>query len=212
MRLELVPLETLPRVEIAPRPPASRVLLPDVSDVELAERVARGDSWAEEVVYRRHAPAVLQVARRLLANGAEAEDVTQDTFVTAFEIWNQLRDPPRLKQWLLRIAVRKVHRVFRRRRLLRALGIGSREDTDSLEQWAHSQASAEVRTELALLDKSLCTLAPALRIAWMLRHVEGLSLDEVAYECSCSLATAKRRIAAAQRVVGAVVQVEVPGD
>lgn len=212
MRLELVPPASLPRAEVAPRAAGSRVLLPDVPDEALVERVARGDGWAEEVVYRRHAPAVLGVARRLLANQAEAEDVTQDTFVTAFEIWSQLRDPQRLRQWLLQIAVRKVHRVFRRRRLLRALGFGGPDDVDTLEQWAHPRASTEVRAELALLDKALRTLTPAQRIAWMLRHVEGLSLDEVAYECSCSLATAKRRIAAAQKSLGALVQLEVPDE
>ncbi len=188
------------------------MLLPDIPDAELVARVARGDGWAEEVIYRRYAPAVIGVARRLLANQAEAEDVAQDTFVTAFEIWGQLRDPLRLKQWLLQIAVRKVHRVFRRRRLLRVLGIHSAENPDTLEHMAHPMASTEVRAELALVDKALQGVASAQRIAWMLRNVEGMSLDEVAFECSCSLATAKRRIAAAQAAVGALVHLEVPHE
>ena len=149
MRLELLPHPTLPRAEVVSRVSGSRLLLPDVPDTELVERVARGDGWAEEVVYRRYAPAVIGVARRLLANLAEAEDVAQDTFVTAFDIWGQLRDPLRLKQWLLQIAVRKVHRIFRRRRLLRVLGVGAYDATDTLEHWAHPGASTEVRAELA---------------------------------------------------------------
>ncbi|NLE85696.1 MAG: sigma-70 family RNA polymerase sigma factor [Myxococcales bacterium] len=213
MRLELLSRPTPPRAELALRPATgSRVLLPDIADAELVERVARGDGWAEEVVYRRHAPAVIGVARRLLASQTEAEDVAQDTFVTAFEIWGQLRDPHRLKQWLIQIAVRKVHRIFRRRRLLRVLGIRSSENPDTLEQWAHPTTNAEVRAELALLDKALHGVTPAQRIAWMLRYVEGMSLDEVAFECSCSLATAKRRIAAAQAAVGALVHLEVPHE
>ena len=61
-----------------------------------------------------------------------------------------------------------------------------------------SGTGAEVRTELALLDEVLARLAVPVRIAWMLRHVEGWPLDDVAAHCACSLATAKRRIAAAQ--------------
>ena len=57
----------------------------------------------------------------------------------------------------------------------------------------------EVRETLRRLDGLLAALAPSLRLAWMLRNVEGQSLSETARACRCSLATVKRRIAAADR-------------
>ena len=182
------------------------------TDAELARRVARGDGWAEEAFYRRHVEQVLGLAQRLLRNFADAEDVAQDTFATAFQIWDQLRDPERARPWLMQIAVRQVQRKFRKRRVLRLLGLDRNIEDLPLEALAREDASAEVRSELALLDSALSSLAIDVRMAWMLRHIEGLPLDEVAEQCQCSLATVKRRIASAHRVVSSQVELEEAGD
>lgn len=171
------------------------------SDSDLARRIARGDRWAEEAFYRRHVVQVIGLAQRLLGNVADAEDVTQETFATAFEIWHQLRDFERARSWLMQIAVRKVHRKFRKRRLLRLLGLDQSLDDLPLESLAREDAAVESRSELWVLDAALKSIAAKARIPWMLRYVEGLPLDEVAAQCDCSLATAKRRIAEAHAVV-----------
>jgi RNA polymerase sigma-70 factor, ECF subfamily len=181
---------------------------PEPSDADLARRISRGERWAEEAFYRRHAAQVLALAQRLLGNSWDAEDVTQETFVTAFEIWSQLRDQERARSWLMQIAVRKVHRQFRRRRLLRLLGLDRNADDLPLDVLARDDASVEVRSELLVLDSVLKSLAPKAKIPWMLRYIEGLPLEEVAERCDCSLATVKRRIADAQRVVVRHVHVE----
>jgi RNA polymerase sigma-70 factor (ECF subfamily) len=168
-----------------------------LSDTELVRRACASDSWAEEAIYRRYAAMILGMSKRLLADKAEAEDVTQDTFARAFQSLTQLRQPDRLRQWLMQIAVSKVHRRFRRRKVLRALGLQDSPNDATLELLASTNCSQETRAELALLAKALDRLSASERIAWMLRHVEGLPLEEVAQECECSLATVKRRIAAA---------------
>ena len=172
-----------------------------LSDAELARRVGNGERWAVEAFYRRHIVQVLGLAQRLLGNSADAEDVAQDTFATAFEIWHQLRDFERSRAWLLQIAVRKVHRKFRKRRVLRLLGLDQTVADLPLDALAREDLSAELRSELMLLDAALRTVAPQAKIAWLLRYVEGLGMEQVAERCECSLATAKRRVAAAQRVV-----------
>jgi RNA polymerase sigma-70 factor (ECF subfamily) len=185
---------------------------PEPSDADLASRIARGERWAEEAFYRRHAADVLALAQRLLGNSWDAEDVTQETFVTAFAIWNQLRDQERARSWLMQIAVRKVHRQFRRRRLLRLLSLDRNADDLPLDALARDDVSAEVRSELIVLDSALKSLAPKVKIPWMLRYIEGLLLEEVAEKCDCSLATVKRRIADAQRIVARHVHVEGGSD
>lgn len=184
----------------------------DPSDLELARRIGRGDRWAEEAFYRRHVQQVVGLAQRLLGNSWDAEDVAQEAFITAFESWSQLRDYERVRAWLMQIAVHKVHRKFRRRRLLRLLGLDRSVDDLPLEALARDDTSLEVRTELLVLDAALKTVPAPCKIAWMLRYVEGLPLDEVAERCECSLATVKRRIATAQQVVGRQVEVAEPGD
>jgi len=182
------------------------------SDSELARRISRGERWAEEAFYRRHVTHVVGLAQRLLGNFADAEDVAQETFTTAFEIWHQLRDYERARSWLSQIAVRKVHRKFRKRRILRLLGLDQGLDDLPLEALARDDTSAEIRSELILLDAVLKSLSAKSRIPWMLRYVEGLPLEEVAAQCDCSLATAKRRVASAHRLVSRQVKMGEVGD
>lgn len=194
--LEATPVSVLSPA-IASRAPDTR----SSTDADLVAAVLDGDRLAEEILYRRHAPGVLRLATRLLRTQDDGLDVLQDTFVTAFEELRDLRDRDALRPWLHRIAVRLVHRRFRKRRLLALLGLDRGADELSLEALADDSASPEARAELRLLDSALARLDDAPRIAWMLRHVEGLSLEEAAIACGCSLATVKRRIAASDALV-----------
>ncbi len=170
-----------------------------VSDADLVQRARSGDQWALEMLYRRHVQLVAGTALRLLRNRADAEDVTQETFLLAFEKLAQLAEPAAFRGWLVRIAVSRVHRRFRTRKL-RGLIFPWRDaegEDISLEGEAHDDATAEQRAELALLDLALAALPLELRTAWLLRHVMGCAVEETAEACGCSLATVKRRISAA---------------
>jgi RNA polymerase sigma-70 factor (ECF subfamily) len=194
-----------------PQPARKTAIVPDDSieaasahpqvpaDHELVSRALAGDKTAEELLYRNHAQAAYALAARLLGRSSEAEDVVQDAFVTVLGRLHQLRDRARYRAWLLRIIVHEVHRRYRRRRLLRVLGMdGSQDDDTGLAQLALPGLGVDQRAELAGLDRVLGSIPSRERIAWMLRHVEGYELTEVAEACETSLATAKRWIAQAQ--------------
>lgn len=183
---------------------AAVVVVPsDASDEELVDRARSGDAWARAALFARHLGALRTTVVRLLSDRADAEDAIHDTVVEALERLGGLRDGGAFRAWLLRIAVGKVHRRYRRRRLLAVLGLWRREPEAPLEAFASEDAPQEVRAELARLDAALTALGAAPRIAWMLRNVEGMKLEEVADACACSLATAKRRIAAAEECLAA---------
>ena len=184
----------------------------DVTDADLVRRACRGDRWAEEMLYRRHAEFVLGICGRLLRHPSDAEDVVQDAYVDAFEQLTSLREPQLFRRWLTGIAVHKVHRRLRRRRLLRILGFADLHTEQSLESCLASGASPEVYADIVCLDHALRNLADAARIAWQLRYVEGYRLEEIAELCHCSLATAKRRIANAELVVRKFVYIEESTD
>lgn len=168
-----------------------------VSDAELVARALGGDRWSRDVLYRRHAHYLLAVAVRLLSSRSEGEEIVQDTFVVGFEQLCTLRDPAAVRPWLAQIAVSLVRRRLRRDRLLRFLGLDRGLEDATLEALAAPTLRPDDRAELALADRVLRRLPADRRIAWMLRRVEGLPLAEVAAVCDCSLATAKRRVAAA---------------
>src|SRR5215471_13918475 len=124
-----------PKVDLttADSDPGAPVRLPvenrRLLDAELVQRATEGDAWAEEALYRRYAELVIGTAKRLLGNADEAMDVAQDSFLTAFEKLSTLRDASTFKTWLMQIAVRNVHRRFRRRRLLGWLGLDQSDDS-----------------------------------------------------------------------------------
>jgi RNA polymerase sigma-70 factor (ECF subfamily) len=177
-----------------------RLIEPDegerAPDAVLVARATAGDRAALAAIFHRYAAVVFHLTARLLRDRIEAEDVLQETFEIVLDRLGGLRDPSALRPWILQIAVRQARHRFRRRKLLRALGFGrsAREPDAALELCASENASPEQRAELALLDHSLLQLADEDRLAWMLRHVEGLDLEDVAHACSASLATVKRRI------------------
>lgn len=178
---------------------ASREDAPAAADVELVARARAGDLRARELIYRHHVQVVARTARRLLRERADAEDVVQETFVIAFEQLDRLDQPGALRGWLVRIAISRVHRRFRWHRWTRLWT--DRELDASLYDQASPDASPAQRAELALIDRVLGEMALKLRIPWVLRHVLGESLDDVAAGCGCSLATVKRRLAAAEALV-----------
>lgn len=147
-----------------------------------------------DTLYRTWRGYVATVALRVLGDVALADDVTQDVFVQACRTLHQLRDPAAARFWLARIAVREARRRLRRRSLMRWVGM----DTVPERRFIAPDASPEQRTMLMRAYARLDQLPTKLRLAWTLRYFEGETLPRVAELCGCSLATAKRRITAAQ--------------
>lgn len=169
----------------------------------LVEQARVGHRAAQHALYVRHYDRVRARIGRLLGRSTEVDDVLQDSFVLAFRDLRQLNDRTRFASWVCGIAVHQVHRRLRRRKLLRRLGLDRQADETTLAQTIDPAASPETRLLVKQLDVALTTLAPRQRLAWMLRHVEGCSLDEVASQCRTSLATAKRDIAQAEALLTA---------
>ena len=179
----------------APRP---RAFADDVSDGELVARACAGDDWGREVLFRRHVRGVTRLVQRLVGRREDADDVVQDTFAEALRDLGSLREPEAFRGWLFRIAVNRSKKTCRRRRLTRMLGLDRGIDDSRLALLCDGKASPEQLAELEIVDAVLQRIPTEHRIAWMLRFVEEETLESVADMTGCSLATAKRRIEAAQ--------------
>lgn len=150
-----------------------------------------------EQVFRRYAAYVAATAHRLLGRDEEVDDTVQEVFVVAVRSLHKVRDPEAVKGWLACIAVRVVRRRLRWRWAKRMVGI----DAGGRQDIVDRSASPEHRALLAQVFQILESLPSSDRIAWSLRYLQGERLEDVAQQCGCSLATAKRRIAAASRVM-----------
>jgi RNA polymerase sigma-70 factor (ECF subfamily) len=148
--------------------------------------------------FRRFAPLIASVSLRMLGRPQEVEDLVQDVFLEARRSLAQIRSPGAFKYWLIKVTVREAKRRLHRRRFRTLLGLESNSDYEGI---IDQSASTSHRTFVGELYRLLDQIPVNHRIAWTLRYIEGESSEEVAEKCNCSLATAKRWISAAHRIV-----------
>jgi RNA polymerase sigma-70 factor, ECF subfamily len=146
-------------------------------------------------VFRRFSPYVARVALRLLGNDSEVDDLVQDVFLEAHRGLSGLREAGALGGWLARICVRRATRRLRRRRFLALLSLDSIAERDLPFDQA---ASPEERAEVVRLYRRLDRMPADERVVWLLRHVEGESLDDMVALCGCSKSTVQRRLRSAE--------------
>lgn len=144
-----------------------------------------------------HLPALWAAARRLTRDEAQAEDLVQETLIRAMEKQHQLREPDRLRGWLLTVQ-RSLHlnRAQTMRARLEVLDGGrGAEPTGDLEA---EIVQATIGEELAT---ALDALPPAQREALWLREVDGLTYQEIARVQGCPVGTVRSRLARAREAV-----------
>lgn len=167
------------------------------TDAALVVAARAGEGWAQEALYQRYARMVIGLSQRILAGRDDADDLAQDAFVFAFTRLDTLQNPQAFQAWLRSIVARTASKRLRRQRLLVRLGIRRSEPIEPdtvVSPEAPADVASEIRTVYGLLDR----LPAEERVALVLRRVEGLDLAEIAEQMKLSLATVKRRIAAAE--------------
>ncbi len=165
---------------------------PDDSSL-VAALVARQPA-AAVAAWDRFAPLVRSVLWQSLGVGAEIDDLAQDVFLHFFRRIGDLREPNAVSGFIVGISVRVARGELRRRRLRRWLSLSPDGHVPEVSAPAVDEDAREALRRLyAILDR----IDDDARMAFVLRHVRGLELTEVATAVGCSLATAKRRIAKA---------------
>jgi RNA polymerase sigma-70 factor (ECF subfamily) len=127
--------------------------------------------------------------------------VVQDVFIQAHRGLRKLRDPELVRPWLRRIAVRRARRWLRARWVTRWF---RERDVDDLLALADTAASPEDRAQVGLIYRRLESLPRNERLVWVLRLVEGETLESIAEMLGCSMSTVQRRLRAAQHVMGSL--------
>jgi len=152
-----------------------------LSDEALAENLQSGDADALTVLFERHGPRLLGVARRILRNNTEAEDAVQQIFLDIFRSIQQF-DPEKgaFKTWLFMFGY---HRIFNHRRSLAANRFF---DTDSFDESLHGlpreperSSSFSLAETAVLIEQALRSLQPRQRRTIELVYYEGLTAEEV---------------------------------
>ena len=178
---------------------------PEVSDTELVARAKAGELDAFEALTNRYEQRVYSLALRMLRHEQDAEDVTQQTFLSALENLNGFRGDASFATWLLRIASHAALKVIRKRKGLDTVSLeAATEEADSygtiphpeyIADWRQSPEELVHKNEIKrLLDDALAKLDEKHRLVFLLRDVEGLSVKEAAESLGLSEANTKVRL------------------
>jgi RNA polymerase sigma-70 factor (ECF subfamily) len=183
--------------------PLSEISEPSVDDPELARRIAKHDHAAFESMMRRHNGALYRVARAILKNSSEAEDVLQEAYLSAYRHMGEFRGDAKLATWLTRIVVNQA--LARRRSQHRSrvvVPFSNLQTTDHVEQEsgdnddsASSPERTTTRAEMrSLLERKIEDLPVAFRTVFVLREIDELSGAETAECLSITEATVRSRL------------------
>jgi RNA polymerase sigma-70 factor (ECF subfamily) len=155
-----------------------------LSDEEVVARVLAGETPMFEVVMRRHNQRLYRVARTILRNDDEAEDVMQDAYVRAYEHLDQFAGRARFSTWLTRIAVHEALARRRRGKRYQVLDPISEQEGDPMDRFASWAPNPEQQTSNAevrrLLEQAIERLPDSYRTVFMLRDVEEMSTTDAA--------------------------------
>lgn len=153
--------------------------LEPATDAALVRAARLGDDLAFGELVDRHGPGMLRYARRLVAGSeADASEVVQEAFISAWKNIDSFRGESSLKTWLFRLVHRRAVDLQRHRRptpidddlLSRVVRVA---DDNPLQDVMDSEL-------LEALQQALDELPWNQRAAWLLREVEGLGYDEIA--------------------------------
>jgi RNA polymerase sigma-70 factor, ECF subfamily len=170
------------------------VVAPDphgVGDDELARALVAGRSWAITETWYRFAPSVIVLAKRALGSESEAEDVAQEVFHRVFARCKTLRAPDRLRSFVFSFAIRVLKSELRRKRTRAWLSF---QRPEALADLGAEVADVESRDVLRRFYSLLARLAPRHRLVFALRHLELMTVDEIAVHMELSASTVKRAL------------------
>jgi len=179
----------------------------EAGDIALVRRVQKGDKAAFDALVLKYQHKVLKLVQRYVRNPSEAEDIAQEAFIKAYRALPAFRGESAFYTWLYRIAINTAKNALvasRRRPISYDLDL---QDSSQLQAQARL-ADAETPEALALTDEirrtvneSIEALPDDLRLAIVLRELEGLSYEEIAKTMECPVGTVRSRIFRAREAI-----------
>ncbi len=155
-----------------------------LSDEEVVARVLAGETAMFEIIMRRHNQRLYRVARAILRNDGEAEDVMQDAYVRAYEHLDQFAGRAKFSTWLTRIAVHEALGRQRRGNRYQEVEPMSEQEGDPMDRFASAAPNPEQQASNSeirrLLEEAVEKLPDAYRTIFVLRDIEEMSTTDAA--------------------------------
>ena len=174
----------------------------ELPDEVVVDRVRGGERALFELLVRRYNQRIFRVARGIVRDDGDAEEVLQEAWVRAFEHLDQFRGEARFNTWLTRIAVHEALAHLRRRRRLVPLASDEHEFEAGPLMFSTAPTPEETTQAIEarrLLETAIEALPESLRVAYVLREINDLDTAETAAALGIAEGTVKVRLHRARR-------------
>jgi len=164
------------------------------SEAEILERAQKGEIAAFQEIVERYKKNVYYLALDLTGNHEDAEDLSQDVFIRAYQSIARFRGEAKLSSWLYRITV-NTHINSKRKKSLRLISIYPQKEGEPEIQVADPSPDPHTEVESRHvqkdIDSALDQLTPRERAVFVLRHYNDLMLEDIAKTLEISEGTVK---------------------
>lgn len=177
---------------------------PSPTELDLLRQAKAGDYAAFQTLALRLEPRIYGLALRILGRVQDAEDVTQQTFLSLIEHLDSFREESSVATWVLKIASNHALKILRKKRGLNVVSMSTPTSEDSYANMPHPQfiapwsrppdeiaEQAEVQAEI---HRALAELDDKYRLVFVLRDIEGLSVRDTAESLGLTESTVKVRL------------------
>ncbi len=168
---------------------------------DIIEKASQGDLGSFEMIYKAASPFVYNVAYRVVNSREEAEDVTQDVFLTIHRNLKNFRFESSLKTWIYRIAVNCAINQAKKTAKIKDKSVEY--DENIVEAKAVTAEKIEMSQEYQseVVDSLLKVLNPDQKACVVLRNIEGLSYEEIAETLKININTVRSRLKRARETL-----------
>ena len=184
---------------------AEKTTLEPLPDEEVVRRVLDGDTAVFEIIMRRYNQRLYRVARAILRDDSEAEDVMQDAYVRAYQHLGQFAGRSQFSTWLTRIAIHEALARAQRRKRVDQLSANEWKDGEGEMNVATSALNPEEQLSVSELGRALegaiLSIPEQYRLVLMMRDIEQMSTIETASALDLSEENVKVRLHRARAMV-----------
>jgi RNA polymerase sigma-70 factor, ECF subfamily len=174
-------------------------------DRALIARILNGDRKASNLLFRRHADDVYRRLTRLVGPDSEREDLVQEVFIAAFRGLDRFRGDALFSTWLYKVVVHVAYGHLRKRKR-RPIDADAVLEALPLDPALSPEARASEREQVGRALGYLGRLHPRKRIAFVLRMVDGMSLQEIGELVDAKPAAVGQRVKHAERELLAMIE------
>jgi RNA polymerase sigma-70 factor (ECF subfamily) len=175
-------------------------------DLDLVHATKCGDVSAFEQLVARYDGKLLRIAQNVTHNREDSEDAVQEAFLKAFEHLSSFREDAQFSTWLIRITLNQALAKLRKQRVAKEVSLDDDFEAENVTlprevaDWAPNPEELYRASELRnILIASLKQISPILRAVFVLRDIEGLSIDETAEVLQLSIGAVKARLSRARQ-------------